>query len=291
MTALLTAVFIASLVGSLHCAGMCGPLMACAVARPESKQAQLGGGFARSVRWSAWWSRSLPQLAYHLGRLTGYALLGALAGAAGAMIDLATGLAGLQPVAVFLAAGAMIVMGVALLGQARGWRVGLPLPRWWTTLATRAQGFALRFHAGWRALAIGLLTPLLPCGWLYAFVLTAAGTRSAAGGAAVMAVFWLGTLPVLVALGVGIQGVLGLTGRRVPTLTAVALIVLGLLTLTGRMQLDPVAMAAQTQSQSQTQTDREAGPVVPDAAQTPACCAAEKSEADAPPDSEPDGGH
>ena len=79
-----------------------------------------------------------------------------------------------------------------------------------------------------------MLTGFLPCGWLWAFVVAAAGTGSALGGALVMAVFWLGTVPAM-------TGVLALGGpaaiwlrRRMPAVTAIALIVLGLGTLAMR---------------------------------------------------------
>lgn len=44
---------------------------------------------------------------------------------------------------------------------------------------------------------MGLLTVLLPCGWLYSFVFAAAATQSVYAGALVMWIFWLSTLPSL----------------------------------------------------------------------------------------------
>ena len=85
-----------------------------------------------------------------------------------------------------------------------------------------------------RAATIGLLSALLPCGWLYAFAVIAAGTASAAWGAAVMTAFWLGTVPVLASLGVGVQALTGTLGRRIPLATALLLVALGLYTIAGR---------------------------------------------------------
>jgi hypothetical protein len=59
-----------------------------------------------------------------------------------------------------------------------------------------------------------------------------------------MAVFWLGTLPMMVALGATIRGVTGVLGRRLPVLTCVALIAMGLFTLVNRARLDPTALAS-----------------------------------------------
>jgi sulfite exporter TauE/SafE len=85
-----------------------------------------------------------------------------------------------------------------------------------------------------RAAVIGLLTGALPCGWLYAFVVTAAGTGSALAGAALMAVFWAGTLPIMVGLGVGVQALAGPLRRHLPTACAVAMIAVGVLAVSGR---------------------------------------------------------
>jgi sulfite exporter TauE/SafE len=105
-----------------------------------------------------------------------------------------------------------------------------------------------------RAAMIGLMTTLLPCGWLYAFVVTAAGTASPWLGAVAMAVFWLGTLPMMVALGATIRGVTGSLGRRLPALTCVALMGMGLFTLVHRARLDPVALAGRISSMSLQET-------------------------------------
>ena len=68
MTAILAAVLAASLVGSLHCAGMCGPFLAFVVGAGPSAA---GGPSALRL-----------QVAYHAARGLGYALLGAAAGSA-----------------------------------------------------------------------------------------------------------------------------------------------------------------------------------------------------------------
>src|SRR5206468_1653651 len=81
-------------------------------------------------------------------------------------------------------------------------------------------------------------------------VVTAAGTASPWIGATAMAVFWLGTLPVMIALGATIRGVAGAFGRRLPTLTCLALMGMGLFTLVHRARLDPVALAGRIAAMS-----------------------------------------
>lgn len=226
MTALALSVLGASLVGSLHCAGMCGGLVALYAGDPAR-----GGGREAAA----------GHVAYNLGRLIAYAMLGALAGALGAALDLGGALLGVQRVAA-AATGALIALwGTMTLLESLGRRVPrLGPPPWLRGLVSRGIGLVAGRRPVTRALAIGLLTGGLPCGWLYAFVVSAAGTGSAAAGAALMAVFWLGTLPMLVSLGVGLRGLAGPLRRYVPTACAMAMILVGLLAVAGRMVEHPV---------------------------------------------------
>jgi sulfite exporter TauE/SafE len=86
-----------------------------------------------------------------------------------------------------------------------------------------------------RAGLTGLFTTLLPCGWLYVFVAAAGGTGSVRAAMATMAVFWLGTLPALVAVGVGAQRVLAPFRRRLPALSATVVLIMGLLSMSGHL--------------------------------------------------------
>jgi sulfite exporter TauE/SafE len=88
-----------------------------------------------------------------------------------------------------------------------------------------------------RAGLLGALTALLPCGWLYAFVLTAAGTGSAGSGSLIMLAFWAGTVPALLAVGLGVRLFATPLMRRAPALTAWLLVAIGITTLSGRLNL------------------------------------------------------
>ncbi len=256
MTPMLLAVLSASLLGSMHCAGMCGPFCGIAVSGGRSRAEAAG-----------------LHTAYHGGRLLTYSLVGAAAGAAGALLDLASTLAGLQPIALALAGGVMVLFGLAELARHQNWNLGLARfghwrpPAGWTKLVQRGQRFAARRSALPRALTIGLLTTLLPCGWLYAFVVTAAGAGGAWQGAAVMAVFWLGTLPVMLSLGIGVRKLGGVFGERLPVATAVALIAVGLLTLSGRTTLSAAELAEQVVAEASDDPT-----AAPDPNQLPPCC-------------------
>jgi len=101
-----------------------------------------------------------------------------------------------------------------------------------------------------RATIIGLLTTFLPCGWLYAFVITAAGTGSALYGALAMAAFWIGTVPALAIVGVGAQKLAGRFGAKAPVATAIALMLVGLYSLVDRIAIPAFETAPQAQTVS-----------------------------------------
>jgi len=248
MTTLLTTVLVASLLGSLHCVGMCGGFVAFYSGADGS-----GGG-----------RRLFSHAAYSGGRLLAYAILGLAAGAIGAALDLAGSLAGFQRSAAVVAGVVMIGWGILALLQIRGVRIfghrgSSSLARW----LRRGVSLVGQRPPVVRAATVGLLSGVLPCGWLWAFVVTAAGTGSAVGGAAVMAAFWAGTVPVLLALGLGAQ-VLALPLRRhIPAVTALVLVALGLYAIIGR---PTTAVAAMSKHQHSTEAD------VPTPDDPPPCC-------------------
>lgn len=226
MIPLMGAVLVASLLGSLHCAGMCGAFVAFAVASDES---------ASPRRWRL-------NVAYNIGRLVTYCLLGAVAGTIGAAVDLGGAAVGVRDGAAMLAGGVMVVFGVVTVLRLNGVRIArLPLPAALSKFVAAGHRVAMQWTPVRRALAIGLLTTLLPCGWLYAFAVTAAGTANPAYGAATMAVFWLGTLPVMAALGAGLQSLAGPLRRKVPMATALLLVAVGVFTIFGRFQVPSLA--------------------------------------------------
>jgi sulfite exporter TauE/SafE len=241
MLALSLAVVAASVVGSLHCAGMCGPFLAFALGLNEPGV-----------------SRAKAQAAYHLGRLTTYAALGAVAGLLGHALDLSGKAVGLKHAAVILAGATMVVFGAAALARAAGHRPPtIRPPRFVAAAFRRGCDAAMRIPPLHRAAAVGLLTTLLPCGWLYSFALVAAGTGRPECGALVMAAFWLGTLPVMVTLGAGVQAVSGPLRRAVPAVMALVIIALGLGTLVNRAGVSLSGLEATARAAGETSVRAE----------------------------------
>ncbi len=181
---LLPVAFLAGFFGGGHCLGMCGPI----VVLLENQRAA--------------GTPSLPRrLLYNAGRLTLYALLGAIAGALGLVLTQMAGVsAGLSALRI-LAAVLVVLLGLNLLfnlnvlrhlesGGAALWRRLSPLARHVLPMDTPIRSFGA-----------GLLWGALPCGLVYSAVAIAATTGSLGGGALVMLVFGAGTLPALLLAG------------------------------------------------------------------------------------------
>ncbi len=167
-----SAAFVAGLVTSLHCAGMCGPL-ACGLMPVRGDRADA----------------STVASVYHLARLAGYGALGALAGGLGqAPLAWASGSAlrwlPWLMVLFFVALGLRLdrhLPKLAVLGRVT-WKVQA-----WRRGRSPVAGAA----------ALGLVTPLLPCGPLYFVVALALLAGSALRGVEMMLAFGLGTVPLL----------------------------------------------------------------------------------------------
>ena len=157
---------------SVHCAGMCGPI-ACGV-----------GTLAKSET-----ERLTAASLYHASRLVAYAIIGAICGAIGS-----------QPLKWFFDSPAVLLpwlMVAALLLMATGLDKKIPRPAVLNRLTARARLKACRLSAFSGATAMGLLTPFLPCGPLYAVFLALMASGSAARGAEAALAFGLGTVPLL----------------------------------------------------------------------------------------------
>lgn len=222
MTALALSAFIAALIGSGHCAAMCGAF-ACAsadVARESAGRLRAAAG-------------------YHGARLAAYVTLGLVAGAVGASVDAAVTIRGIVRPAALIAGAGLVLWGSGRMLALAGVRVPrLPSPGIGNGLIGRTLRGAAHRSPTTRAMLLGTVAPLLPCGWLYAFVASAAATGSPASGGMVMAGFWAGTVPALAAVTLGLHRLLGPARRFVPVATALALIAIGSMTVVRALHAD-----------------------------------------------------
>nr|WP_279382492.1 sulfite exporter TauE/SafE family protein [Acanthopleuribacter pedis] len=201
----------ASFIGSFHCFLMCGPF---------------AGYYAVGSR-----GVSLSGVAfYQVGRLISYSALG-----------LAAGLLGKG----FLYVGQtmlfqrflMIATGVAMIGLGI-WQLvrpgATPFRGLMRHVARLKQPLVALPKGPLLGLLLGLLSTLLPCGYLYSFVFAAAATGTPLGAVSVMVAFWLGTVPAMMTVALGTDLAARRFLGRASRLTPVFLIVVGLLAVLGK---------------------------------------------------------
>ena len=204
--------FLAGLLGSAHCLGMCAGLSGL------STVAGVGG---RSRIFT-----------YNAGRLLSYSIIGALGGAAGASVantyQLYSQVNGLRIAGgvIICLIGLQIALQINLLRAveaigARAWNAIGPLARRFLPVTNHR-----------RALGLGLLWGWLPCGLVYSVLLIAMTSGSSMNGALVMAAFGAGTLPAMLLTGVSAQALARYTARsNTRRAMGLLLFVMGLLTI------------------------------------------------------------
>ena len=184
--------FMLGLVSSLHCVQMCGPIvLAYSVALESLTQAPTKQIVPRLLS---------NHLAYNFGRMLTYSLLGAIAGLAGATMNLVGRLSGFTHTLAVLSGASMIIVGFAMLGIIPSRLLASKLLRIPSTFLQRA-GRLISAPGLLRRFTLGLTLGFLPCGLIYAALLKAMATGTPGAGAATMLAFGLGTAGSLIVLG------------------------------------------------------------------------------------------
>ncbi len=185
----LLAALLMGLLGSAHCIVMCGGVVAMTCsALPLAQRSR----FVHQVPYL---------IAYNAGRIASYSAAGGLAGLIGATFASWAPLEGGQTVVRLGARLMLVAVGLYVAGVAPAlrWIEGLGKPVWdriapiarrWVPVRRPVQAFALGLVWGW-----------MPCGLVYGALAAAAGSGSLGGGAATMAAFGTGTLPMLLTMG------------------------------------------------------------------------------------------
>ena len=199
--------FVIGLIGSAHCAGMCGPI---ALALP--------------LHNSNWANRITGGLVYNIGRVFTYLLLGGIFGLIGKGLHMA----GFQ-------LWTSIVVGTAMI-------LIVLIPMLFNTIPSLgfvAEKFSFRVISSFKKLfrketlgslfGIGLLNGILPCGLVYVALAGAINTGDVRTAMLYMALFGIGTVPVMFAMNIaGTMVSLGLR-KVVNKLTPYVIILLGVL--------------------------------------------------------------
>lgn len=220
MTIELIAPFLIGLLGSLHCLGMCGPLVmafSVPIKNPETR--------AEGLIPSPWAKGFFHHLAYHFGRLTTYGILGALA--AGLFESMGLNLFLNVRGGLILGGGALItLLGLVFLGV-------VSLPNLMFRLSPSSQSlwnrliYSLFQSPGFTSkVGLGLMGGLLPCCLSLSMLIKAATTGNMVEGFSTMVAFGLGTVPTLLALGISASLLTlrtRLIGERIAALSVMAM--------------------------------------------------------------------
>lgn len=219
--AVLSTAFLAGLLGSGHCFGMCGGIAA-------------GLGALSPGR------AVVPALQFNLARLLSYAILGLIAA------TVLSGVSGLVPIGRWLrviTAVMILLIGMKFLfgfpgigfierGGAGLWKKVMP---WALKAGSRNDGFG--------RVLLGVCWGLVPCGLVYSILVTAASTAHPAKGAITMLTFGVGTLPSMLGLTVAAPALNTFLGdRTVRRVIGFALIVLAIWTLAMMWSMSQGAM-------------------------------------------------
>lgn len=203
-------IFIIGLLAGFHCIGMCGGLV---IAYSSSGLKNAGDEVKRFA----------PHLQYNLGRLVSYSLIGGILGGLGSFFGVNPIFTGIITV---LAGAFMVLMGLSFI---KSWRV-------LEVIKIRTPQFIARFlynekHSGKRKgpLFIGLLNGFMPCGPLQAMQLYALASGSVTRGAISMAVYALGTIPLMFVFGSTISSMSQSRIKNVIKVSGALVILLGLI--------------------------------------------------------------
>ncbi|MFA5631793.1 MAG: sulfite exporter TauE/SafE family protein [Porticoccaceae bacterium] len=213
LLASLAAMVAIGLLGAGHCIGMCG-----GIASALGFAARDGGG-------------THLVLGYNLGRVTSYALAGALVALLG---QWGSSYLTLGPILRTLSGVILILMGCYLAGW---WRVLVRLEKVGGKLWKRIQPLGAKLlpvRSLPQALALGMLWGWLPCGLVYTALAYAAASAQVVDGALLMIAFGVGTAPAMVMGGLfAARARAFLQSKAVRTVAALAMVVFGIWTLAG----------------------------------------------------------
>ncbi len=213
---LIIAALTIGLSSSIHCLGMCGPI---ALSLGIGKKITVGG--------------VSENLAYQFGRITTYAILGALAGTIGEGFSLA----GAQSWLTIGSGILLIIMGVFSI-KGSNWANNIPgfgsfLLKIQNRLAhiLRKKGISSRYFTG-------ILNGFLPCGMVYVALAASLAAGGMVQGALFMALFGIGTMPAMFSAVLFGQAISPLTRKKLLKIIPVILCTLGVLFVLRGMHLN-----------------------------------------------------
>lgn len=199
--------FLLGLLGSFHCVGMCGPI---AFLLPFSKTNKTKKGF--------------QIITYHLGRIFAYSCIGLIFGMAGKGLSLF----GFQQKLSIIIGAIMIIIVILPVNYSNKLKVSQTVYRL-TAKVKSELAKALKKEQPDTFLTLGFLNGFLPCGLVYMAVFGAIATGSPFRGGLYMALFGLGTIPLMTSAVYLWDLVNKINRKRVQKIIPVVVIIIGIL--------------------------------------------------------------
>lgn len=243
-------VFSLGFLGSFgHCASMCGPLTAAFSLSTQSMSAQATefSKQAQSREQYVWF-----HLLLNLGRILSYALVGAAIGTIGSVLVASGQMAGigsgLRRAMALLTGGLLIWFGLRQISPSLLPKLPILHPlsgQWHQSLSQSMVKLSLN-RRWWTPFVLGAIWGLIPCGFLYAAQIKAAETGNGWMGGATLLAFGLGTLPMMLGIGITAARVSADRRSQLFQLGGWVTLTIGLLTLmrTGNGMVDYTGHAA-----------------------------------------------
>ncbi len=212
--------FLMGLLGTAHCAGMCGGIVSALAIGVSPQQ--------RTTRLTPY------LLSYNSGRILSYMVAGSAAAAVGSVVSQAGEGILIRQLFTLFSASLMILLGLYLAGW---WPTAILLiERTGSHLWRRIEPLAKRWipiRSPLQALVAGLLWGWLPCGLVYTALLWCLSAESVLQGSLIMGSFGLGTLPALLGIGLLSANLVNQLQRRwVRTSAGIMVATLGIYQLT-----------------------------------------------------------
>ncbi len=204
---MLVSAFIFGILGSFHCIGMCGPI---AFMLPVNRTNAV---------------KKVSQItAYHFGRLLTYSIIGLVFGLIGKSLYLF----GFQQQLSIIIGVVMIAFVLIPKHKLNNYNISKPIYKLISKVKS-ALGSALKRKSADTFLTIGFLNGFLPCGLVYLAVFGAISEGNELQGSLYMAVFGLGTIPLMTTAIYASQFLKGVTRQKTQKAIPVFVVIIGVL--------------------------------------------------------------
>lgn len=221
--------------GGASCAAVQGGLLAGTLARRRPEPVPVRRGKAKKAVATAPPATALedaaPVAGFLVGKLTSHLLLGAALGLVGDAVELGPRVRAYMQIAAGIV---MLLLALDLLGVAAVRGVVPAPPAAWSRLVRRSG----RWGNGFAPALLGLATVLIPCGVTLSMMFLAVASGSALAGAAIMATFVVGTVPLFAAIGFVARRSTAVLRGRLGMLAGAAVLVAGLLSINAGLVLN-----------------------------------------------------